>query len=223
MGTTRPWFTRTAADKWQRIRGTAAGKRTAVIASVVLGAVVLMTGGAMATKAASNQFASATIGKLGGGDPQVVLDKIADRVVKQLLSKNGPIGEASASLTDEIGKAAGDKLAGIDTDSLLDDVSAEVVQAGMGKLNEISTDSIVDEVTSALIAQAMAKIDGLDLQALASSTLDGAVDKLLASVDLEKLIKEEIAKIDVEKVVTEVVQKQMGSSSGGLLGMLFQR
>lgn len=223
MSTTRQWLARTATNRWQRIRGTTAGKRTVVIASVVLGTVVLMAGAAMATRAASNQFASATISKLGGDDPQVALDKIADRVVKQLLSSNGPIGEASASLTDEIGKAAGDKLAGIDTDSLLDDVSAEVVQAGMGKLNEISTDAIVREVTSALIAQAMAKINGLDLQALATSTLDGAVDKLLASVDLEKLIKEEIAKIDINKIVAEVVRKQVGSSSGGLWGMLFQR
>ena len=223
MSTTRQWLARTAADKWQRVRGTVAGKRTVVIASVVLGAVLLTAGGAMATRAASNQFASATISKLGGDNPEAVLDSIADRVVKELLSKNGILGKASDSLTDEIGRAAGDKLAGIDTDSLLDDVSAEVISAGMGKLNEISTDSIVQEVTSALIAQAMAKIDGLDLQALASSTLNGAVDDLLASVDLDKLIKEEIAKIDVNKIVTEAVQKQLESSSGGLLGMLFQR
>lgn len=191
---------------------TAAGKRRAFVAAAVAGIVFLSAGGAMAMRAVSHQFADATIDKLGGDNPQAVLDAIAERVVKQLLGDNGPIAAAGKNLTDSI-----------DTQSLIDSVSSEVVQAGMGKLNGISTDSIVKQVTDALIQKAMAKIEGLDLQALASSTLDGAVKELLAGVDLEKIIKEELAKIDVEALVTKVVKEQFGSSgSGGLLGMLFR-
>lgn len=216
--------------KWQHLQNkgrqylkTASGKRTAIIAAVVAGVLTVSAGGALATRAASNQFADATISALGGDDPQAVLDAIADRVVKQLTSKSGALSDASKSLTDKLGAAAGDKLAGIDTDSLLKQVSSEVVAAGMGKLNGISTDQIVKQVTDALIQRAMAEIEGLDLQALASSTLDGAVEDLLASVDLEKIIQDQLDKIDVEKIVADVVKDQMGSSgSGGLLGMLLR-
>ncbi len=190
---------------------TAAGKRKAFVAAAVAGILFVSAGGAMAMRAVSHQFADATISKLGGNDPQAVLDAIAERVVKQLFGDNGPIAAAGKSLTDSI-----------DTESLIDSVSSEVVQAGMGKLNGISTDSIVNKVTDALIQKATAKIDSLDLQALASSTLDGAVKELLAGVDLEKIIKEELAKIDVEALVTKVVKEQFGSSGGRLLGMLFR-
>jgi hypothetical protein len=199
------------------------GKRNAVIAAVVAGVMFLTAGGALATRAASNQFANATITALGGDDPQAVLDAIADRVVKQLMGSSGPLAGASKDLTDKLGKAAGNKLDGIDTDALLDQVSSEVVAAGMGKLDGISTDAIVEQVTNALIAGAMAEIKGIDLQALATSTLDGAVEDLLANVDLEKIIQEQLDKIDVEKIVADVVKDQLGSSGpGGLLGMLLR-
>jgi uncharacterized membrane protein YheB (UPF0754 family) len=196
----------------KRYLSTAAGKRNAIVAAIVAG-IMFMTGGtALAMRAASHQFADATISKLGGDNPQAVLDAIADKVVKQLLSDNGPIAAAGKSLTDSF-----------DTESLINSVSSEVIQAGMGKLNGISTEAIVKQVTDALIARAKAKIDSLDVQGLAKSTLDGAVQQLLASVDLEKIIKEELAKIDVEALVTKVVKEQFGSSSsGGLLGMLFR-
>ncbi len=225
MSSTWQWSTRTAGDKWQRLRSTVAGKRTVVIASVVLGAVVLTAGGALATRAASNQFANAALSKLGGGDPEAVLNSIADRVVKQLTSKSGILGQASASLTDEIGKAAGTKLAGIDTDSLLDNVSADVIAAGMGKLDEISTDEIVADVTNALIHQVRSQIESLDLLALAHSKLDGAADELLGDVDIEKLIKERLDGIDVEKLASDAIKDYMESQggSGGLLGLLFKR
>lgn len=192
---------------------TAAGKRKAFVAAAVAGILLMSAGGAMAMRAVSHQFADATIDKLGGDDPQAVLDAIADRVVKQLLGDSGPIAAAGKNLTDSI-----------DTKSLVDSVSSQVVQAGMGKLNGISTDSIVKKVTDALIQKAMAKIDALDLQALAQATLDGAAKDLLASVDLEKIIKEELAKIDVEALVTKIVKEQLGSSggTGGLLGLLFR-
>ncbi len=199
------------------------GKRTVVIASIVTGAVVLTAGGAFGARAASNSFADATIDRLGNGDPQAVLDSIARSVVEKLTGEDGAIGAASKNLTDKLGKAAGSKLAGIDTESLLSRVSDEVVAAGMGKLNSISTDEIVQRVTAALIERALAEVESLDLQALAASALDGAVEDLLAGVDLEKIIEEKLAEVDVEAIVADVVAKQLGGGSGGLLGMLFKR
>lgn len=199
------------------------GKRTAVIAAGVVGAVVVFTGGAMATRAATNSFADAAIDKLGDGDPQAVLDSIARSVVEKLTGENGALGAAGKSLTDKLGKAAGSKLAGIDTESLISQVSDEVVAAGMGKLNGISTDEIVQHVTNALVQRALAEVEALDLQALAAGALDGAVDELLASVDLEKLIQEKLDEVDVEAIVADVVSRKLGGSGGGLLGMLFQR
>ncbi|HYZ91312.1 MAG TPA: hypothetical protein VFA34_02835 [Actinomycetota bacterium] len=192
--------------------GTAAGKRKAVIAAAVAGVIFVTGSGAFAMRAASHQFANATIEKLGGDNPQAVLDAIADRVVKQLMSGDGPLAAAGKNLTDSF-----------DTQSLINSVSSEVVSAGMGKLNGISTEAIVKQVTDALIAKAKAKIDALDVQGLARSTLDGAVQQLLDGVDLERIIKEELAKIDVEALVTKVVKEQMGSGPGGLLGMLIGR
>ena len=197
---------------------TATGNRTAIVAAVVAGAVTLTGGGALATKAVSNQFASATVSKLGGDDPQAVLDSIAERVVKQLTSGSGPLSAAGKSLSDKLGS----KLAGVSGESLIDQVSDQVVAAGMSKLNGISTDTIVEQVTNALIQKAMAEIDALDLEALASATLDGAAQDLLNSVDLEKIIKEYLASIDVEGIVSKVVSDEMGSGSGGLLGFLFR-
>jgi uncharacterized membrane protein YheB (UPF0754 family) len=197
---------------------TTTGKRTAIVAAVVAGAITLTAGGAFATKAASNQFASATISKLGGDDPQAVLDKIAERVVKQLTSKKGAINAASKSLTDKLGS----KLAGIDAESVIDQVSDEVVAAGMSKLDGISTDAIVEQVTNALVQQALAKIEALNLEALARSTLDGAAKELINSVDLEKIVKDYLAQLDVEAIVSKVVKDEMGSGGGGLFGFLFR-
>jgi hypothetical protein len=198
-------------------------KRNAVIASVVVGAVVLTAGGAFAARAATNQFADATIDRLGNGDPQAVLDSIAKSVVEKLTSKNGVLGTASKDITDKLGKAAGSTLAGIDTDSLINQVSDEVVAAGMGMLDGISTDAIVQQVTNALIESALAEVEALDLQALTAGALDDAVEDLLASVDLEKLIKEKLDEVDVEAIVADVVSKKLGGDSGGLLGMLINR
>ncbi len=170
-----------AQELWERFVAAISGRRSAVIAGAVVGVMLVTTGGAMAMRAATNQFADATISRLGGDDPQAVLDAIAEKVVKQLMGEDGPFGGVSADL----GRVAGDKLAGIDTDSLIDRVSSQVAEAGMGKLNSISTETILKQVTAALVERAMSEIRALDLQALARSTLDGAVDDLLASVDLE--------------------------------------
>jgi hypothetical protein len=203
-----------------RYVGTAAGKRKALVAAGVAGVMFMTAGGAFAMRAATQQFADATISKLGGDDPQAVLDSIADRVVKQLTSKAGPLSAASKQLTDKLGRLAGDKLAGIDADSLIDTVSSEVVAAGMGKLDQISTDEIVEHVTNALIEQAIAKINALDLEGLAKSTLDGAVDDLLEDVDLSKLVKEYLNSIDVEAIARAAISDQLGSRPTGLLGGL---
>lgn len=222
----RTWFARTASDIWLRVRRTTAGRRTTLIASVVIGGLVMTAGGAMAMKAATTQIADAAVARLGGGeDPQAVLDAVADRVVAQLTGHNGVLREAGDSVAQRLGEAAGDKLAAIDTDSLLDDVSAEVVRAGMSKLDQISTEAIISEVTRTLVAQAVAKIDAIDLEALAKTTLNGAADDLLDSVDLEKLIKEEVAKIDLNAIVSQAVQKQLASSSGSstIWSRLFRR
>lgn len=213
-------FATALSATWQRISGS---RKLVAVGAVVGGLVVVTAGGAWATRAASNQFASATISKLGGDNPEAVLDSIADRVVKQLMSSDGPLGDASKDLTDKLGKVADKKLEGIDSDSLVDKVSDEVVAAGMGKLNGISTDAIVQQVTDALIERALADVAELDLQALASGTLDDAVDDLLATVDLERIIKEYLAQIDVEAIARDAIKEEMGAGAGGLLGSLFFR
>lgn len=215
MGFRTQWLKRTAADAWLRTRNSASSKRASLIAGIVIGALILTAGGAMAMKAVTTQIADAAVARLSGGeDPQAVLDAVADRVVDQLTGRNGVLREAGDSVAQHLGKAASDKLASIDTGSLLDDVSAEVIRAGMSKLDQISTQAIISEVTETLIAQAVAKIDAIDLEALAKITLNGAADELLESVDLEQIVKDEVAKIDLNAIVSHVVQEQLGSSGG---------
>lgn len=205
---------------------TAAGRRTGVIAAVIAALLVAGAGGALAARSASEHFADAALAKLGGDDPQAVMDSIAQRVVDRVL-KDDTLQSAgrqlSATLGDTLGKAADDKLGAIDADALLAKVSSEVVSAGMGKIDEISTDAIVDRVTSALVERAAAEIDAVDLEALARGTLDDAVKHLLDDVDLDALIAQQLAEIDVEAVVAEAVRRQVASTPGGLLGLLFRR
>jgi hypothetical protein len=223
-----------ATEVWQRFIGTKPGKRTLIVGATVAGLFLATTGAAMATRAVSNQVASAAVEKLvGGGDnPQAILDAIADKVVKQLTSKhgalNGVLATAGKDITAKLGKQAGAKLANFDTSSLINKVSDDVVAAGMGKLDGISTDAIVEEVTNALINEAMQKINSIDLEELASSTINGAVGDMLDNVDIEQLIKDKLDSIDVNAIVTKVVKDQMNSkasslSTSSLLGLLFKR
>jgi hypothetical protein len=205
---------------WQRIVSYVNGRpRTAIVAAATAGVIFVTGGAALAARQASGQFADATISRLGGGDPDAVLDKLADRVVKKLTSSTGPLGSAKQELVAKISKAAADKIGTVDPKSLISGASGDLVSAGMDKIDSLDLDAVIAQVTQALIEQATAEIEKLDLEGLAK----GALDRVIDSVDIEKLIKEKLDSIDVEKLVGDAVAKQLGGGTGGLLGTIFRR
>jgi hypothetical protein len=200
---------------WNHVRSLASkapgGPRAGTIALIMAGVVAVGGFAVVLTRSATDQFANAAFSKLGD-DPQEVLDSIAQKVVDQLGSKGGAFDAAQQALVQELAGAAGDKIDGVDTSKLLDDVQGEVVAAGLGKLDGISTDNIVAQVTAALIQTATAEIAKLDLGQLAKD--------LLNSVDIDKIVKDKLDEIDVEGIVTKLVSEQLGGSGSGGLGNL---
>ncbi len=208
---------------WNYVRGLASkapgGPKAGIVALITAGVVAVGGVGVVFTRSATDQFANAAFSKLGD-NPQDVLDAIAQKVVDQLGSEGGAFDAAQQALVQELAGVAGDKLDGVDTSKLLDDVQGEVVAAGLGKLDGISTDNIVAQVTAALIQTATAEIAKLDLAKLAKD--------LLNSVDIDKLVKDKLDEIDLEAIVTKLVSEQLGGSGsgsglgglGGLLGLL---
>ena len=195
----------------------------AALIAAALATVLTVSAGAMVTvHSASNHIASAALGKLGS-NPQDVLNKIADSVVKKLSGHDGALGQAQQEIVDRITGVAAEKFKGVDPSKMLTDIKGEVVAAGLGKLDGVNTQQIVDKVTSALIAQAMAQVNKIDLKALVAaqvSKLDpnAIVNKLMSGIDVNKLVKEELDKVDINAIIEQAVQQQLAHA--GLLGTL---
>ena len=202
-------------------------------ASMLVATVLALGVGVSATamvsaRTASDHFADAAFGKLGG-DPQAVLNKIADRVVRKLGSSDGPLSGAQNELVDRIASMAGEKFEGVDPNKMLDDVKGQVAAAGLSKLEDIDAEAIVDRVTQALIAQAMAEVNKIDLSALVGQKVDGLdlnaiVREQLSKIDVNKLVRDELAKVDLNALIAKILSQQLGSqSSSGILSSLFGR
>jgi uncharacterized membrane protein YheB (UPF0754 family) len=197
---------------------------TALIAAALV-TVLGVTAGAMVTaKTASDHFATAALGKLGG-NPQEVLNKIADSVVKKMSGKNGALSDAQNELIDKIAAMAGQKLDGVDPNKMLNEVKGQVVAAGLGKLNGIDPQVIINKVTQALVAQAMAEVNKVNLNALVGQKINGLdlnaiVRDQINKIDVNKLVKEELDKVDLNALITQVVQQKLGTSQPSLLGAL---
>lgn len=195
----------------------------AAVAAAAFAVLFTVSAGAVVTaKSVSNHFAEAAFGKLGG-DPQEVLNKIADSVVKKLGSKDGPLSDAQSELVDRIAEMAGQKFDGVDPNKMLNDVKGQVAAAGLAKIDGIDPQAIIDQVTKAVISQAMAQIGTIDVKALVGQkigTLDlnAIVRDQVNKIDVNKLIKEELDKVDLNALIKEVVAQQM--SSGNLLTQL---
>lgn len=196
--------------------------RAPIVGLVVAGLIAVTGGAALATRTASDQFATKAFDKLGG-DSDEILDSIADKVVEKLSGKGGTFDAAQADLVKQLAAMAGKKFGKVDTDALLSDIRGDVVEAGLGKLDGISVDEIVAQVTAALIQQADGLLRDVDVEALAK----GAIADVIKSLNLEKLVKQKIDSIDVEKLVNDAIAKQMGGTSsnplGSLLGGLIRR
>jgi hypothetical protein len=197
-----------------------------ILVAAVLAVGVAMSAGAVVTaRTASDHFADAAFGKLGG-DPQAVLNKIADRVVRKLDSKDGPLSDAQSELVDRIAGIAGQKFDGVDPNKMLNDVKGQVTAAGLAKLDEVDPQVIVDRVTQALIAQAMDQVDNIDLEAIVGQkvgTLDlnAIVREQVNKIDINKLVRDELAKVDLNALIKQVITQKMGSgSSVNLLNQL---
>src|SRR5438105_8298993 len=98
---------------------------TAVLVAGALVVVMTVSGGAVVTAhAVTNQFANAALAKLGN-NPQDVLNKIADRLVKKIGTNGGPLSGAQKQLVDRIAEMAGKKFDGVDPNKMLNDVKAQ--------------------------------------------------------------------------------------------------
>jgi uncharacterized protein with von Willebrand factor type A (vWA) domain len=198
-------------------------RRAAVVGLVAAGLVAVTGGAALATRSASDHFATAAFDKLGG-DSNEILNTIADKVVEKLSKKGGTFDSTQAQVVDQLAAMAGKKFGKVDVSKLLKDLQGQVVGAGLDKLDGISTDQIVAQVTASLIAQASTLLDNVDVEKLAK----GAISDVIKSLNLEKLVKQKIDSIDVEKLVSDAVAKQMKASGGtnpltSLLGSLMSR
>lgn len=195
----------------------------AAVLATALAIVFSVTAGAVVTaKSVSNHFADAALGKMGG-NPQEVLNKIADRVVKKLGSKDGPLSDAQNELVNRIAEMAGQKFDGVDPNKMLNEVKGQVAAAGLAKIEGIDPQTIIDQVTKAVISQAMAQVGNIDVKSLIAQkigTLDlnAIVRDQLSKIDVNKLIKEELDKIDINALIAQIVKQQM--SSGNLLTQL---
>ena len=194
-----------------------------VIGVIVAGLVMVSTAGAVVTvHSVSKQFADAALGKLGG-NPQEVLNKIADRVVKKMSSKDGPLSNAQEELVNKIAAMAGQKFDGVDPNKMLNDVKNQVASAGLAKIDGIDPQAILNQVMKTVIAQAMAQLNKIDLKSIVGqkvSTLDlnAIVRDQLNKIDVNALIKQELDKIDINAVIAQAVQQQLAKN--GLLGTL---
>ena len=193
-----------------------------LIGAVVAGVVTVSAGAVVTTHAVTNQFANAAMAKLGG-NPQDVMNKIADKVVKKLDSKNGVLSSAQEELVNKIAAMAGAKFAGVDPNKMLNQVKDQVAAAGLQKIDGIDPQAILDQVMKNVMAQAMAQLNKVDLKAIVGqkvSTLD--LNKLvrdqLNKIDVNALIKQELDKIDINAVVSQAVQEQLAKN--GLVGTL---
>jgi len=196
-----------------------------LVGAVVAGLVTVSAGAVVTTHAVTNQFANAAIAKLGG-NPQDVMNKIADRVVKRLDGKNGPLSDAQKELVDKIAAMAGQKFSGVDPNKMLNEVKNQVAAAGLAKINGIDPQAILDQVMRNVMAQAMAQLNKVDLKSIVGqkvSTLDlnALVRDQLNKIDVNALIKQELDKIDLNALISQIVKQQLTSkSSGGLLSLL---
>src|SRR5438270_6510675 len=139
---------------------------TAVLVAGALVVVMTVSAGAVVTAhAVTNQFANAALGKLGN-NPQDVLNKIADRLVKKLSTKGGALSDAQSQIVDKIAGMAGQKFDGVDPNKMLNDVKNQVSAAGLAKINGINPQAILNQVTKSVIAQAMAQLNKIDLKSL---------------------------------------------------------
>jgi len=196
---------------------------TAVLVGAVIAGIATVSAGAVVTThAVTNQFANAAMSKLGG-NPQEVMNKIADRVVKKIGSNGGPLSTAQQELVDKIAAMAGQKFNGVDPNKMLTDVKNEVAAAGLAKINGIDPQAILNQVMKSVLAQAMAQLNKVDLKSLVGqkvSTLDlnAIVREQLNKVDVNALIKQELDKIDINAVISQAVEQQLAKN--GLLGSL---
>ena len=206
------------------IKQIATNPRAPIVGLVVAGFLAVMGGAALATRSASDQFATKAFDKLGG-DSDEILNSIADKVVAKLTGDGGTLDSAQQQLVDQLADMAAKKLGKVDPSKLISQIRGDVVEAGMSKLDGISVNAIVAQVTDALINQAGALLDDVDVQALAKA----AITDVIKNLNLEKLVKQKIDSIDVEKLVGDAVAKHLGGSGGAsnplssLLGGLLRR
>jgi hypothetical protein len=199
---------------------------TAVLVGAVVAGIVTVSAGAVVTAhAVTNQFANAAMAKLGS-NPNEVMNRIADRVVKKIGSNGGPLSTAQQELVDKIAAMAGQKFDGVDPNKMLNDVKNQVAAAGLAKIDGIDPQAILNTVMKQVLAQAMGQISKIDLKSIVSQkvgTLDlnAIVRDQVNKIDINALIKQELDKIDINALVSQIVQQQLSSkTSGGLLSLL---
>jgi predicted HAD superfamily Cof-like phosphohydrolase len=190
------------------------------IALVVVGGV--SAGAVVTVHTVSKQVASEAFGKLGG-NPQDVLNKIADKVVTKLGSKGGPLTDAQQQIVDRIAAMAAAKFQGVDPSKMLNDVKSQVAAAGLAKIDGIDAQAILNQVTKAVLAQAMAQIGKIDLKSLVgqkvgSLDLNAIVRDQVNKIDVNALVKQELDKVDINALVTQAVEQSL--QHNGLLGTL---
>lgn len=132
-------------------------------------AIFLSAGGALAVRALTQGIASAAMGRLG--DPDEVMDKLADRLMDRLEAKGGAIEAVKSTLVSKLASLAGKKLNGVDIEKLLGDAKGDLVAGGLSKIKGLDLEALVDDVAKALSARANNKIDALDLEALIEQTV----------------------------------------------------
>jgi hypothetical protein len=200
---------------WERLShatATMRKPRATAVALILAGMLSVAGGVALGVQAMGNHIASQVFGK---GSSQQVLDQISQKVVDKLTKRGGTLDDAKSQLVGNLTDIAGKKLDGVNAKSLLTDVQNKVEAAGLDKIQGINTNQIVDEVTQAVIATVEQRVNQIDLQSMAKN-LVGSVDiNKLVQDQLSKIDLNAIVTKAVDDAANKAVSGMLGGSSSG--------
>ncbi len=210
---------------WERLSNASATMRKprAVAVALILASMLSVTGGvALGVQAMGSHIAKQVFGT---GSSQQVLDRISQKVVDKLTKKGGTLDAAKSQLVGNLTNIAGKKLDGVNPASLLSDVKSKVEAAGLDKIQGIDTNQIVDQVTQAVIATVEQRVNQIDLASMAKNLVGSVNINKLVEDQLNKIDLNAIVTKAVDDAANKAVQSYMNgsssSSSNNPLSLLF--
>jgi hypothetical protein len=199
--------------------------RMKLAAVCLVGATSFGFVGSYALHAMTKSLASAAMDRMG--DPNKVLDKLADKLVDRLQKRGGAIEAVKRAIVQRLAEMAGKKLNGVDIDKLLADAKGDLVAGGLDKIGDVNVDTLLTQMRTSLSTTASKKIDALDLEAIVEKIVREKVDELEAEARAEAKAYYETHKTEYTekyyepaKAEYKTYEENNGSSFDSLFGLL---